>query len=225
MVASRKNDSRDQRVFITTVVLIFGVLFALYLAGPWRPLAALGTRLGTVVESVPIHQAPPLTANTVEEPTYSSANRVSAAETRSYHDIRTRTKRYTVRKNDTLESIAKHFYRNGARWREIAEHNRNVIPDPNFLPTGAVLKIPGIQEPVLPDFPLAGQGGDVRKQRPPPMIPATTYIVKPGDSLYSIALKHYGNGSLNMTIYEANRHVIDDPDRLEVGAVLVLPAR
>lgn len=51
---------------------------------------------------------------------------------------------YTVRRGDTLWTIAKRFLGNGARWREVYEANRRVIgPDPNALRVGIVLRIPG----------------------------------------------------------------------------------
>jgi len=49
------------------------------------------------------------------------------------------------------------------------------------------------------------------------------YIVQPGDILSQIAKDHYGDSSKWELIYEANRDVIEDPHRLEVGQSLVLP--
>ena len=56
-----------------------------------------------------------------------------------------------------------------------------------------------------------------------------TYVVRPGDSLSSIALDHPGAGSLDdrwRAIWRANRAVIgDDPDLILPGQALRLPGR
>lgn len=51
-----------------------------------------------------------------------------------------------------------------------------------------------------------------------------TYIVRPGDCLWTIALDHYGSGDAWTRIYAANRSLIGpNPDLIEVGQTLVLP--
>ena len=50
-----------------------------------------------------------------------------------------------------------------------------------------------------------------------------TYTVKPGDSLSKIAKEHLGNGNLYMEIFNENRDVLQDPDKLKPGMVLKLP--
>ena len=53
-----------------------------------------------------------------------------------------------------------------------------------------------------------------------------TYTVQPGDTLYLIAQKFYGYGSLWILIYEANRNAIaSNPNQLQVGMVLVIPGK
>lgn len=47
---------------------------------------------------------------------------------------------YTLRKGDTLWSVAKKFYGDGKRWKEIAAAND--IADESKLPVGKVLQIP-----------------------------------------------------------------------------------
>ncbi len=53
---------------------------------------------------------------------------------------------------------------------------------------------------------------------------AGTYVVEPGDCLYRIAQKLYGNGSQWTRLYEANRGIIKDPARIYIGQVLTVPA-
>ena len=52
-----------------------------------------------------------------------------------------------------------------------------------------------------------------------------TYVVVSGDSLSRIAKQKYGNAKLWRTIYEANREVINDPDLIQAGWRLRIPAK
>ena len=49
---------------------------------------------------------------------------------------------YTVRKGDTFYSLARRFYSDQARWRDIWEANKNRVPDPDKLAVGIKLIIP-----------------------------------------------------------------------------------
>ncbi|EKU24271.1 LysM peptidoglycan-binding domain-containing protein [Xanthomonas graminis] len=51
------------------------------------------------------------------------------------------------------------------------------------------------------------------------------YVVKSGDSLSKIAKLHYGDGNAWTRIFEANRDVLDDPDKIYPGQTLKLPTR
>ena len=51
---------------------------------------------------------------------------------------------------------------------------------------------------------------------------ASTYTVKPGDSLAQIAQRFLGSKLKWKKIHDLNRDVIDDPDNLKVGTVLKL---
>lgn len=54
---------------------------------------------------------------------------------------------------------------------------------------------------------------------------AKTYTVKPGDCLWNLAKKYYGNGADYMKIYNANPSVVKgrSPNLLYVGEVLTIP--
>ncbi|MEX2527948.1 MAG: peptidoglycan-binding protein LysM [Gemmatimonadota bacterium] len=52
---------------------------------------------------------------------------------------------------------------------------------------------------------------------------ATFYTVKPGDTLGKIAKEHYGNASKYPAIFEANRPMLSDPDKIYPGQVLRIP--
>jgi nucleoid-associated protein YgaU len=51
----------------------------------------------------------------------------------------------------------------------------------------------------------------------------TVYEVAAGDTLSGIAKRFYGDASLFMKIFEANRDILDDPDLIEVGQRLRIP--
>jgi nucleoid-associated protein YgaU len=52
---------------------------------------------------------------------------------------------------------------------------------------------------------------------------ASTYTVQSGDTLWKIAREHYGDGALYLKIFEANRDVLEHPDRIFPGQELTLP--
>jgi len=52
-----------------------------------------------------------------------------------------------------------------------------------------------------------------------------TYTVKAGDTLSKISKQHYGNSNEYMAIFYANREQLNDPDKIQVGQQLVIPAK
>lgn len=61
---------------------------------------------------------------------------------------------------------------------------------------------------------------------PAPAAAATArkYTVKSGDSLSKIAKEFYGDASQYMKIFEANKDQLDDPNKVQVGQELNIPA-
>ena len=53
---------------------------------------------------------------------------------------------------------------------------------------------------------------------------ATFYTVKKGDTLSAIAKAHYGAASKYPVIFEANKPMLKDPDKIYPGQVLRIPA-
>ncbi len=49
------------------------------------------------------------------------------------------------------------------------------------------------------------------------------YEIVSGDTLSGIARKYYGKGSAYMRIFEANKEVIKDPDKIYVGQKIRIP--
>ena len=49
------------------------------------------------------------------------------------------------------------------------------------------------------------------------------YIIESGDTLSKIAKRYYGDAMQYPRIFEANREVIQDPDRIFVGQKIMIP--
>ena len=56
-----------------------------------------------------------------------------------------------------------------------------------------------------------------------PQAEAVFYTVKSGDTLSGIAKQHYGNAGKYPVIFEANRPMLKDPNRIYPGQVLRIP--
>jgi len=54
---------------------------------------------------------------------------------------------------------------------------------------------------------------------------AVFYMVKKGDNLSTIAKEHYGAASKYTLIFEANKPMLKDPDKIYVGQVLRIPPK
>lgn len=57
-----------------------------------------------------------------------------------------------------------------------------------------------------------------------PEAEATLYTVQSGDTLSKIAKAHYGDASKYPKIFEANRPLLEDPDKIYPGQVLRIPS-
>ncbi len=62
-----------------------------------------------------------------------------------------------------------------------------------------------------------------RTPSPLQVLETTTYVVKPGDSLGTIATRFYGRKEDYYRIYEANKSRLSSPDSIRVGQKLLVP--
>jgi len=97
---------------------------------------------------------------------------------------------YVVRAGDTLQNIARRF---GTTWQAIATANN--LPNANFIFTGQRLVIPAA-----------------------PARPPQTYVVRAGDTLFSIALRF---GTTVQVIQTANN--LPNPNAIFAGQTLTIP--
>ena len=49
------------------------------------------------------------------------------------------------------------------------------------------------------------------------------HIVSAGETLSSIAKKHYGDAGKYMAIFNANKDQLSNPDKIQVGQKLIIP--
>ena len=54
-------------------------------------------------------------------------------------------------------------------------------------------------------------------------VPPRIYEVVSGDTLSKIAKKYYNNGNEYMKIFEANKNILKDPNKINVGQELIIP--
>lgn len=73
-------------------------------------------------------------------------------------------------------------------------------------------------DPVTP-APEAGPESSGQDDEPE----STFYTVQPGDSLSKIAKEQYGNAMKYMVIFEANKPMLSDPNKIYPGQVLRIP--
>jgi phage tail protein X len=107
---------------------------------------------------------------------------------------------HVVQPGDELWTLAEHYYGKGQDWRLIAQANRGLLTGgPDRLQPGWRLLIPGVDP-------------DQRR-----------VVVRPGDTLSSIAEQEYGDPAAWHRIHRANRGVLSDPDLLPVGLSLTIP--
>ncbi|MBD5552384.1 MAG: BspA family leucine-rich repeat surface protein [Lachnospiraceae bacterium] len=119
---------------------------------------------------------------------------------------------YTVVSGDTLWKIAKKFYGDGSFWQKIYMDNMSIIRDPNKIYVGQVLTIY-----------LSKGDGSIITSPDAVDVESGYYIVKKGDTLWTISKKVYGNGKNWKKVYDANRDKIKKPEQIYAGQILVIP--
>lgn len=86
----------------------------------------------------------------------------------------------------------------------------------------AIKTIPTWREDVVADIKVTGGGGGTAAA--PAAQADRTYTVKSGDTLSKIAKDHLGDANAYMKIFNANKDQLSDPDKIQPGQVLKIPA-
>lgn len=130
---------------------------------------------------------------------------------------------YLVRPGDDLWSVAEQLLGQGNRWRLLAEANPGLLANPTVDLT------PGVRL-VVPELPTESDGTAAqspRRQAKPDGRRSTsplTVVVERGDTLSAIAKEHLGAAAKWPRIFRANKERIKDPDQIDIGWRLVIPA-
>ena len=131
----------------------------------------------------------------------SGASTTSSSSRTSTSSVTIKKVTYTVKPGDTLYSIARRY---GIDVKKLAAANG--ISDPDTLKAGTELTVPVTPIPTP------------RPVTPPPG--ASTYTVKPGDTLSSIARKY---GTSPGELQKINR--LANPNQIRVGTTIVVPGK
>ena len=106
---------------------------------------------------------------------------------------------YTFQSSDTLMKIAFENYGDIYRWKKIYEDNRDKIQNPNAVPVGTVLKLEKPSSPVSID-----RNGE-------------KIVIRSGDTLGKISNRVYGTLKKWKRLWENNKQMIRDPNRIFAG--------
>lgn len=125
---------------------------------------------------------------------------------------------YVVQEGDTLWSISERTYSDGYSWTEIAKANN--IKNPSEIEKGQKLILPIVsgseEEKTVVKTPIQETVEKVSDK-----ITGIYYTVEEGDSLWTIAVRAYGDGYKWVDI--ANRNNLANPDLIHPGNQFVLP--
>lgn len=114
-------------------------------------------------------------------------------------------KQYTVAKNETLMMIAFKLYGDYAKWKELAGQNREKLKGGTTLLPGMVLDYIAPAE----EFVWNPQGNP--------------YLIKTGDNLGSISKEVYETTKKWKLLWENNRPLIKDPNKIFAGFTIYYP--
>ncbi|MDX2119412.1 MAG: LysM peptidoglycan-binding domain-containing protein [Planctomycetota bacterium] len=160
-------------------------------------------------------------------------------------------KSHTIGEGDTLFKLCKKYYGDGMLWKQLATYNSGKLGKDGTLKTGAVLSIPpkevltGKPAPAAPvTAPSTKPTTDTKAVKPTTELAkkdekkddklaaekatkkakVTTYTVKPGDTVGSIARKVLGTSKRAQEIINLNASDSFSEDELTPGMVIKVPA-
>ncbi len=105
---------------------------------------------------------------------------------------------YRVKPGDSLSLIAQRTLGSAKKWPQLYAANRDRVTNPRFIRAGQTLVLP------------TQAGG-------------ASYVVKPGDCLFTIASSQLGSGTRWASIWQMNKDKIRDARFIFPGQVLTLP--
>lgn len=149
--------------------------------------------------------------------------------------------RHTVREGDSVFRIAATHYGDGTLWPRLRDFNRGKIGSEGEIREGVVLELPP-KDVLMGTAVMPPPGVTPQRAQPSgaPAAPAKTdspqkrgdeagahriYVVKKGDELGTVARETLGSARRWPEIAALNRDVLPDPDQLQTGMKLRIPAR
>lgn len=111
-----------------------------------------------------------------------------------------------------------------AKGKAMAEFNKMVETE-NTINKIVLAKAPVPAAPAPAAGAVVSGGVPAPSAAPAPAAPAAekVHVVEKGDTLSAIAKKYYGKAGAYMKIFEANRDVLTDPDKIKPGQKLRIP--
>ena len=171
----------------------------------------------------PVETAPPLPAE--------STSKTSTPATTPAESIRL----HPVKKGENLYRIAEKYYGSGAKWKKLADANRDRVSADGTVREGVQLRIPDVPatrttsgsdraaKPTGKPGPskAPAKPGPIRIAKADATASPKTYTVRRGDTLGEIALKTLGSSRRVREIKALNG--IEDEDDIAAGVVLKIP--
>lgn len=125
---------------------------------------------------------------------------------------------YEVKKGDNLWKIAEHFYKSGYNFVDIIKENK--LNRSGAVEVGQKLTIPKVEPKkiTVKEVPSIQKTESVKAS-----IDGDTYKTVKGDSLWSVAVRAYGDGYKWTKLYEANKKLVSNPNVLYSNLDLQIP--
>lgn len=135
---------------------------------------------------------------------------------------------HKVAKGEHLWNIAEKYYKSGYNWTDIAKANN--LQNANVVSDGQELTIPQIEAKQGTVGQITNEAAQteapptaVIETNTPDSIDGSEYKVEKGDSLWKISVRAYGDGYKWTQIWEANKKLIINPNKIFPDHNLTLP--
>lgn len=141
---------------------------------------------------------------------------------------------YKVVKGDDLWHISEKYYKSGYNYVDIMKENK--ISGKGVITAGTELRIPKVEakkitiKETAKEIAISDKGDVVKKEvvkaetKDLKAIESGEYTTVKGDSLWKIAVRAYGDGYKWVNIFQANKKLLPNPNKLFVGIKLNIPS-
>ena len=166
---------------------------------------AAGSEVATIADPAPVSDSSPMVAEPSAKKKKHQKKKGTGFVASNSHQSQPGAPgegvQYSVKNGDTLMKIAFEQYGDLYRWKEIYEANHDRIQDPNHVPPGTQLSLNG--------------AGMVKIEHN-----GEQYLIKQHDTLGTISKDVYGTPRKWKRLWENNRDLIKDPNKIYAGFYL-----